>query len=144
MARLVLLSLLCFVTKAHEVPAQARPAAVKETTTDLVLSETVYTCVEQMPDLPEGGGIVGVATHLAKIVHHPLFCGQPPLKTQSVVEFVVTETGAVGNARIIRSIDSRVDKEIIQAVYSLPRFMPGRQGGVPVKVKYTIPMNFHW
>ena len=59
-------------------------------------------------------------------------------------EFTVTQTGAVRDIRILRSIDSRVDSAVVSAVRSLPRFIPGFQDGRPVNVKYTLPIQFHW
>lgn len=61
-----------------------------------------------------------------------------------MIEFTVMQTGAVQGIRIRQSIDCRVDTAVVQAVRALPRFIPARQHGRPVRVKYTMPITFHW
>jgi len=35
-----------------------------------------------------------------------------------------------------------LDKEAIRVVQSLPKFNPGKQGGKPVPVWFSVPINF--
>jgi len=43
---------------------------------------------------------------------------------------------------VIRGIGGGLDEEAIRVVESMPKWQPARQGGMPVKVKYQIPIDF--
>jgi protein TonB len=58
------------------------------------------------------------------------------------VNFVVDTNGSIINARIARGVDSSLDKEALRVVNTLPKWKPGQQRGKPVKVSYTVPINF--
>ena len=58
------------------------------------------------------------------------------------VYFVVGRDGNVKNVKVLREVDSRLDKEAKRVVESLPRFEPGQQRGKSVSVQYTIPVKF--
>ncbi|MCD8528692.1 MAG: energy transducer TonB [Chitinophagales bacterium] len=58
------------------------------------------------------------------------------------VSFVVDETGNVTNIEIKKGVDALLDEAAINVVKSLPKFIPGKQRGKPVKVNFVIPVNF--
>jgi protein TonB len=58
------------------------------------------------------------------------------------VKFCVTSKGGVDQVSIIRSVDPALDAEAIRVVKSLPLFRPGKQGGIPVPVWFTVPIKF--
>jgi protein TonB len=39
-------------------------------------------------------------------------------------------------------VDPELDAEVVRVLKTLPKFKPGKQGGRPVPVWYTIPINF--
>ena len=41
-----------------------------------------------------------------------------------------------------RGVDKSLDKEAVRVVKAMPNWKPGMKDGVPVKVRYTIPINF--
>ena len=116
----------------------------QETTATKVVDNKTYTYVEQMPEPPGGGGNAAIVALIHKGVRIPLFHGRFPERSRIVFEFTVTKTGDVHNIRILQSIDGRVDTAVVRAVQALPRFTPGRQHGIPVRVRYTLPIIFHW
>ena len=59
-----------------------------------------------------------------------------------IVQFVVTKTGAIGEVKVVRSVDRDLDKEAIRVVKSLPKFIPGKMNGQAVNVWYTLPVTF--
>jgi len=56
--------------------------------------------------------------------------------------FIVDENGNVGNVEILKGIHKSLDDSATKAVMKLPKFTPASQRGKPVKIKYTIPVNF--
>jgi TonB family protein len=54
----------------------------------------------------------------------------------------VTLTGGVDQFSVLKGVDPELDAEVVRVVKILPKFKPGKQGGKPVPVWYTIPINF--
>lgn len=101
----------------------------------------VYTFVEQMPELPGGGGMPAVAAYFMR---H--FCLTEPEARAATggsvtIEFVVTATGEVTQGRVVRSGGASIDAAALRTIESLPHFRPGRQGGIPVSVKLVLPVS---
>ena len=59
-----------------------------------------------------------------------------------LLRFVVLENGSIGKVQIIKSLELHCDAEAKRVVKTLPRFIPGRQGGKAVRVWYTLPIRF--
>ena len=51
--------------------------------------------------------------------------------------------GSIVDVVVVRSSgDASLDKEAIRVINSMPKWKPGKQRGKPVRVKYTVPVNF--
>jgi protein TonB len=59
------------------------------------------------------------------------------------VEFTVEKDGSLTDVHVVRGIGGGLDEEAIRVVESMPKWKPARQGGMPVKVKYQIPISFN-
>ena len=116
----------------------------QEPTASEAVDTNAYTFVEEMPELPGGGGKAAIVARIQNAFRTPLFCGRFPVKSRAIVEFTVTATGEVRNIHILQSIESRVDTAVVRAVQTLPRFTPGCQHGRPVAVQLVLPFSFHW
>lgn len=100
----------------------------------------VYTYVEQMPQLPGGGGTAAIAAEVQKRVHFSAIDTSKEVRYSGIkYTFVVDSTGVVRHAAMVVSSDNlAVDNAILEAVRSLPRFHPGSQAGRPVSVRFTM------
>jgi len=58
------------------------------------------------------------------------------------VKFVIERDGSVTAAKIIRGVESTLDKEALRVVSMMPKWKPGKQRGKPVRVAFTLPINF--
>ena len=56
--------------------------------------------------------------------------------------FLVERDGSISNAKVVKSVHPLLDAEALRVVEGMPKWMPGRQNGVTVAVKYTIPVTF--
>jgi protein TonB len=54
----------------------------------------------------------------------------------------VNADGSADRVQILKGIDSLLDNEAVRVVKTLPKFKPGKQGGVPVPVWFTLPVVF--
>ena len=102
--------------------------------------EKVFVAVEQMPQFL--GGDAELMKFLSKNIKYPTMAMENNIQGRVVVQFVVTKTGAIGEVKVIRSVDRDLDREAIRVCKSLPNFIPGKMNGQAVNVWYTLPVNF--
>ncbi len=100
----------------------------------------VFVVVEEMPSFP--GGIEALKAFVASSLKYPTIALENGIQGQVHVRFVVAENGSVTDAKIEGSVAPSLDKEALRIVNSMPKWKPGKQRGMPVKVSYTIPISF--
>lgn len=100
----------------------------------------VFFIVEDMPQFP--GGDLALRKYINTSVKYPVIAQENGIQGKVYVNFVVDKTGKVGNARIARGVDPSLDKEALRVINTLPRWKPGMQRGKPVRVSFTVPINF--
>jgi protein TonB len=66
-----------------------------------------------------------------------------PGKKKIWVGFRIDKTGTVTDIKVIRSPHPRLSKEAERVVKTLPKMIPGRQRGIAVGMKYTLPISFN-
>ena len=90
-----------------------------------------------------GGDANEFSKYVAQNVVYPESCRQSKIEGRVTLEFTVTETGKVGDIRILRSVNSDLDREAVRVVAQSPIWTPGRdENGEVVPVKYTFPVIF--
>ena len=100
----------------------------------------VFIIVEDMPEFP--GGELALRKYIADHIKYPVIAAENGIQGKVYVTFVVDKDGSVSNARIARGVDPSIDQEALRVVNSLPKWKPGKQRGKPVRVSYTVPINF--
>ena len=58
------------------------------------------------------------------------------------VRFIIEKDGYVSNVEVARSADPELDAEAARVIRMLPRMEPAKVNGKPVRITYTIPINF--
>lgn len=102
--------------------------------------EKVYTFVEQMPQLPGGGGTQAIVNDFFKRFDLPKAAIEQGYGRSSVF-FEVGSDGFVRHVRIVYSSKSpALDSALLATARSFPRFIPGRQDGKAVAVSFTMPI----
>ncbi len=103
--------------------------------------ETVFMVVETMPEFP--GGQKALFEYLSKNVKYPVIAQENGIQGRVICQFVVNRDGSIVDVEVVRSGgDPSLDKEAIRVIKSMPKWKPGKQRGKPVRVKYTVPVNF--
>ena len=120
------------VLKAKEVIAQPEPPKEEET--------KVFDVVEQMPSFP--GGPSALMQYLSSNIKYPVVAEENGVQGRVVCTFVVERDGSITDVRVIKSVDPSLDKEAVRVVKSMPKWIPGKQNGSAVRVKYTLPVTF--
>ena len=99
-----------------------------------------FDVVEQMPQFP--GGPAALMEFLSKNVKYPQEAYKNGIQGRVIVTFVVNKDGSISDAKVVKSVDPQLDEEALRVVHSMPNWIPGRQNGEPVNVKYTVPITF--
>lgn len=102
--------------------------------------QIVYDVVEQMPSFP--GGIAALMKFITDNIRYPANAVDDKVQGRVVVGFIVRADGKVCNPYVERPVESRLDKEALRLVKSMPRWTPGRQDGKAVNVRYLVPVSF--
>jgi TonB family protein len=100
----------------------------------------VYEQVEEMPEFP--GGMSECMKFLGKSIKYPKISQENGVQGKVIVKFIVNEDGSISNAKVVSGVDPYLDAEAIRVIGTMPRWKPGKQRGVNVRVKYTMPITF--
>ena len=100
----------------------------------------VFTVVEEMPQFP--GGMAEAMKFLAKNIKYPVESQKAKIEGRVIVQFVVKENGKVADIKVMRGVSPELDAEAIRVVGLMPDWIPGKQRGKAVAVKYTMPIMF--
>lgn len=104
-------------------------------------SEEVFGDVaEQMPSFP--GGDRKLMEYLSENIRYPEECEEICVQGRVIVSFIVEKDGNISNVKVAKSLDPLLDKEAVRVVSGMPKWIPGRQNGVAVRVRYIIPVTF--
>lgn len=120
------------VLKLKEAVAQPEPKPEVE--------NKVFDVVEQMPSFP--GGPSALMKYLSENVKYPVVAQENGVQGRVVVSFVVEKDGHITDVKVVRSVDPSLDKEAARVVKSMPSWIPGKQNGSAVRVKYNVPVSF--
>ena len=104
------------------------------------ISQEVYDVVEEMPVFP--GGIQGMIKFLSENISYPKEAQKKKISGRVLVSFVVEKNGSVSEVQTETSLYPSLDEEAVRVVKSMPNWIPGKQGGQVVRVKYTLPVTF--
>ena len=100
----------------------------------------VFEVVEQMPSFP--GGPSALMKYLSENIKYPVVAQENGVQGRVVVSFVVERDGSITDVKVARSVDPSLDREAMRVVRSMPHWIPGKQNGSAVRVKYNVPVSF--
>ncbi|MES2628427.1 MAG: energy transducer TonB, partial [Bacteroidota bacterium] len=97
--------------------------------------------VEQMPEFI--GGQPAFEEFVQDNIVYPVDEKLDGVEGTVRIQFIVTEDGILQNISLYKSSGNRnLDKEALRLVKSLPKYKPGKQNGVAVKVFCVLPIHF--
>ncbi|MBN2615374.1 MAG: TonB family protein [Bacteroidales bacterium] len=105
-----------------------------------VQEQPIFTVVEDKPSFP--GGEAALMKFLATHIQYPALAKESGIQGRVFISFVVEPSGNIDHVKVLRGIGGGCDEEAIRVVKSMPKWEPGRQRGKPVRVAFTLPINF--
>ena len=127
----------------HEAPPPEEDFGVKEVKKQVIEQEApkeIFTVVEEQPNYP--GGDEARIKFLQENIKYPEEAKELGVQGKVFVTFVVEVDGSITDVRVLRGIGAQCDEEAIRVVKSMPRWIPGKQRGVPVRVQFNLPIKF--
>ena len=103
-------------------------------------NQKVFDIVEQMPEYP--GGQAALFEFISKNVKYPDDAVKKKVEGKVFVIFVVDTDGKITDVSLLRKVFPSLDAEAIRVISAMPNWIPGKQKGQVVRVKYTVPIMF--
>lgn len=100
----------------------------------------IFVAPQEKPEFP--GGDAALLIFLSQNIKYPAIAAENGVKGRVTVNFVVNKDGSISDAKILRGVDQALDKEALRVIYSMPKWKPGKQAGKPVRVSFSVPINF--
>jgi periplasmic protein TonB len=96
--------------------------------------------IQEKPMFP--GGDAELIKYVAEHTKYPVIAQENGIEGTVYIRFVVTKSGDVGQATVMRTVDPLLEEEALRVVKSLPKWTPGKNNGNPVNVWFIIPVKF--
>jgi len=120
-----------------EIPTYVPPAVSEE---EEVAEAEIFMVVEDSPSFP--GGDEARIRFLQENIKYPQMARESSIQGTVYVTFVVERDGSVTDVRVLRGIGGGCDEEAIRVIKAMPRWVPGKQRGKPVRVQFNMPIKF--
>jgi len=105
------------------------------------IDDEIFVVVEDMPTF-QGGDINKFREWVQRNVKYPDIAKENGIQGKVFVMFVVDDQGLVTQPEVLRGVDPSLDDEVLRVVSSSPSWSAGLQKGIPVKVRFSITVNF--
>ena len=112
----------------------------KEIYNEQISQPDVFDKVDEMPQFP--GGMPAMMQYLSSNIRYPEDAKEAGAQGRVIVSFIVEKDGSISNAKVTKPTYSSLDEEALRLVSAMPNFIPGKQNGEAVRVKYSFPVSF--
>lgn len=102
--------------------------------------DRAFDVVEDMPQFP--GGPSALYEYLAANIRYPKAAYKAGVQGRVILTFVVEKDGSISGTEVVKSVSPLLDAEAVRVINAMPNWVPGRQNGKVVRVKYTVPVSF--
>ncbi|MDD4822506.1 MAG: M56 family metallopeptidase [Bacteroidales bacterium] len=99
-----------------------------------------FASMDNPPVFP--GGDAKLMEFVQKIVQYPKEAKSRGEKGRVTVSFIIGKDGKVSGEKVERGVSPLLDAEALRVMRLMPDWKPGTQNGVPVNVRYLVPITF--
>ncbi|MCE4562763.1 energy transducer TonB [Maribellus sp. CM-23] len=96
--------------------------------------------VDPMPEFK--GGKSRLIEYLSNNINYPEKARRNEIEGKVFVNFIVAEDGKIIDCKVVKGVSPELDKEALRVAKKMPKWKPGEQHGKPIRVTYTLPINF--
>ena len=127
-------------TPAVKSTSKAGEKAVESSDPKKVFTGKVYDLVDEMPSFP--GGLEELYKWIDNNVQYPAVARENGIEGRVILKFIVEKDGSLSDSTVIHSVHPMVDREALRLVGQMPKWNPGKRAGIPVRVRYCLPIKF--
>ncbi len=148
-----------FTTAINAAPPVEKPKPVEKPAPPVIVEPEldipeIFSVVEEMPRFPgcESEDMTkqekkkcaekALLQFIGKNVRYPEMARDNRVEGTVVMSFVVNEDGSISDIKIARDIGAGCGRETTRVVKKMPKWIPGKQIGRPVKVHFNLPIKF--
>ncbi|WP_295798009.1 energy transducer TonB [Mucilaginibacter sp.] len=102
--------------------------------------KTIFRPVEVVPSFP--GGLEAFYQFINKNTKYPRTAYENNTSGKVIISFVVERDGSLTDVKVKRGIGDGCDEEAMRVIKLSSPWIPGTQGGKPVRVAYSVPISF--
>jgi len=115
---------------------------IEEVVEDAAEEEAVpFQLVQDKPKF-QGGDANTFSKWVMNNMVYPEIAKENGIQGRVTLQFTVMTDGSIKDVKVLRGVDSALDKEAVRVVSSSPKWTPGKQRDRAVKVSYTFPVIF--
>ena len=103
--------------------------------------DKVFTVVEEQPEFQ--GGYVEMMKFIRENMRYPADARMMGIEGTVYTSFIVELDGSISSVNTIRGISEACDSEARRVVASFPKWIPGKQNGKQVRVRFVLPIKFN-
>lgn len=100
-----------------------------------------WILVEEMPKF-NNGGITEFRIWVYENLEYPESALNDSISGEVYAMFMVDSTGTVIDVEIVRGVRRDLNEKVLRVIITSPKWVPGKQRGKNVGVRFTIPIEF--
>ncbi|MDD3356897.1 MAG: M56 family metallopeptidase [Dysgonamonadaceae bacterium] len=100
----------------------------------------IFVVVEEQPEFP--GGTSALMKFIGDNIKYPVEAQKKDIDGRVITNFIVEKDGSLSNISIVEGVHPLLDAEAVRMISTMPKWKAGKQRGVKVRVKYTLPVVF--
>lgn len=97
--------------------------------------------VDEYPEF--NGGAKAWSKYMERNLRYPSKAQEEGTQGKVFISFVVEKDGSITDVSVIKGIGFGCDEEAIKVIKKSPLWKPGKNKGVPVRVRYNMAINFN-
>ena len=125
-----------------------------ETTPDDIIEELVFVdeppeeksddplIISEVMPTPEGG-LKEFYRYVSSTIKYPRQAINTRTQGKVFLSFVIERDGSITDIQVLKGIGAGCDKEAVRVLSEAPKWLPGKQRGVPVRVRMQLPITFN-
>ena len=81
--------------------------------------------------------------YLSKRIVYPKEARRKNIDGRVIIRFWVNKDGKIENPEILSKTDPLLNECALKVVKNMPKWTPGKQDGIPVRVSFVLPVLFN-
>ena len=118
-----------------------KSAAPQEVVEEVVEDDAPFIIAEEMPKF-QGGDLMKFRSWVQGKLKYPVIAQENGIQGKVTLTFVIERDGSLTNIQVMQSPDRALADEAVRVLQSSPKWTPGKQRNSPVRVRYTLPVEF--